>query len=65
MSSIAAPIGILLSGPLAELIGIKYLFISSGILGIIVVGITYTFGSLRKLDLIELEEEDAEEKKEI
>ncbi len=51
MSSIASPIGILLSGPLAELIGIKYLFLSSGILGILVVVLTYAFGSIRKLDL--------------
>ena len=50
LSSIAAPVGILLSGPIALLIGIRYLFIFSGIIGIIVVGLTYAFSSLRKMD---------------
>lgn len=50
MTSVAMPLGILLSGPIAESIGIKNLFLSASILGIIVVGLTYAFSSIRHMD---------------
>lgn len=49
LSSIASPLGIILSGPLAELIGISKLFLFSGIIGILTTLITYSFSSLRNL----------------
>jgi len=50
MTSIAMPLGIILSGPIADLIGIKNLFLSASILGIILVGLTYAFSSIRHMD---------------
>lgn len=50
MTSVAMPLGILLSGPIAESIGIKNLFLSASILGIIVVGMTYAFSPFRHMD---------------
>jgi len=50
LSSVAMPLGIILSGPIAELIGIKYLFLSASLLGIFVVGLTYVFSPIRHMD---------------
>jgi hypothetical protein len=50
LSSIASPVGILISGPLALLIGISNLFLYSGIIGIVAVSLTYIFSPLRKMD---------------
>ena len=50
MTSVAMPLGIILSGPIADLIGIQYLFLSASILGIIVVGLTYAFSPIRHMD---------------
>lgn len=50
LSSIASPVGILLSGPLALLMGISNLFLLSGIIGIVAVSLTYIFSPLRKMD---------------
>jgi len=50
MTSVAMPLGIILSGPIADLIGIKYLFLSSSLLGILVVVLAYAFSSIRNMD---------------
>ncbi|QEE15549.1 MFS transporter [Promethearchaeum syntrophicum] len=50
MTSVAMPLGIILSGPIADLIGIQYLFLSAAILGIIVVGLTYAFSPIRHMN---------------
>ncbi len=50
MTSVAMPLGIILSGPIAELIGIQYLFLSASLLGILVVGVTYAFSPIRHMD---------------
>lgn len=50
MTSIAMPLGIILSGPIADLIGIKYLFLLASLLGILVVGLTYAFSSIRHMN---------------
>ena len=49
LSSVAMPLGIILSGPIAELIGIKYLFLSASLLGIFVVALTYIFSPIRHM----------------
>ena len=50
MTSIAMPLGIILSGPIADLIGIKYLFLSASLLGLLVVGYAYAFSPIRHMN---------------
>ncbi len=45
-----APIGTILVGPLAEILGIPYLFFFSAILGLIVAGSIWIFTNIRKVD---------------
>ena len=50
MTSVAMPLGIILSGPIADLIEIKYLFLSASLLGVFVVGFAYAFSPIRHMD---------------
>lgn len=52
LSFIAMPIGTLLAGPLASIIGTANLFLLSGILIIITINIFYIFGNIRSLGTI-------------
>ncbi len=45
-----APIGTILVGPLAEILGIPNLFFYSAILGLIVAGSLWFFTNIRKVD---------------
>lgn len=55
ISMAIAPIGALISGPLALLIGIRYLFLIAAILGIIHPFIIWSFTKIRQLEVIERE----------
>ena len=55
ISMAIAPIGALISGPLALLIGIRYLFLIAAILGVIHPFIIWGFTKIRQLEVIERE----------
>ena len=55
ISMAIAPIGALISGPLALLIGIRYLFLIAAILGMIHPFIIWSFTKIRQLEVIERE----------
>jgi len=55
ISMAIAPIGALISGPLALLIGIRYLFLIAAILGVIHPFIIWSFTKIRQLEVIERE----------
>ncbi len=69
ISMAIAPIGALISGPLALLIGIRYLFLIAAILGIISPFIIWSFTKIRQLEVIEreivMEEDQVAEEEEI
>jgi hypothetical protein len=50
LSMLMTPIGALIVGPLAEVMGITNLFISSAVIGVSVTIFMYLFSGLRKLD---------------
>lgn len=51
ISSAISPIGTLLSGPLAVLIGIQLLFVFSGLTGVIITIAFWSFTGIRKIDI--------------
>jgi len=51
LSASILPIGTILSGPLAEILGISSLFFYSAILGLIVIASIWTLTNIRKVDL--------------
>ncbi len=55
ISMAIAPIGALIAGPLALLLGIRFLFLIAAILGIIQPFIIWTFTKIRQLEIIEKE----------
>jgi DHA3 family macrolide efflux protein-like MFS transporter len=50
LSLIITPIGALLAGPLAELLGVVNLFFMSGVLGVVVLAIMYFFTGIRHVN---------------
>ncbi|NVM34761.1 MAG: MFS transporter [Candidatus Lokiarchaeota archaeon] len=58
IATAVSPIGMLISGPLAELLGIVFLFILSSILGIISIVIIWFFTSIRKLGDYQIPEQN-------
>ena len=58
IASVASPIGMFISGPLAELLGIVFLFILSSILGIILIILVWFFSNIRKLEDSKISEQN-------
>ena len=62
IATAVAPIGMLISGPLAEILGIVFLFILSSILGIITIIIVWFFTNIRKLGDYQIPEQNQDNK---
>lgn len=63
IATVVSPIGMFISGPLAELLGIAFLFILSSILGIITIILTWLFSNIRKLEDYKIPEQNKNNKK--
>lgn len=50
LSGIAAPVGLVIAGPIAEYVGVPPIFVASGIIMIVVVGVSCFFPSIFSLD---------------
>ena len=61
IATAVSPIGMLISGPLAEIFGIVFLFILSSILGFLTIIIVWFFTNIRKLGDYKIPEQNQED----